>query len=364
MGSYIELARAFDEDNQISGEVDVGMKLLALSIPTAVSLGSYFLSASISLTLAGAEDANMLGCTTEVRHARRIVTGGTSATRQRAAFDKAREDGAEATSWSASKSFANDERRAMRAAETALLLDPESPEALVSVGIVHYLEGDGLEGMRYLEDAIELGPSNADAFSKISWIAQLMGRPRLAAQSAERANELDPLSVEARVNFALTRFIQGDAELALSTLRPENDLVLYWPTNQFYEGVVLYHIGRHSEAIEVLDGMSLSWAMYGPEATLALAHVASGDVDTASQILTEMEHAGAHPFLIGLVRASLGDIEAAFDEFDSIDNWTAEADWPVLCARYLFPEVLDPLRSDPRYDRMLRSIDRAWGLVM
>jgi len=42
-----------------------------------------------------AEDAKMLGCTTEVRHARRIVTGGTSATRQRAAFDKAREDGAE-----------------------------------------------------------------------------------------------------------------------------------------------------------------------------------------------------------------------------------------------------------------------------
>ena len=41
------------------------------------------------------EDAKVLGCQTEVRHARRIAAGGTSATRQRAVFSEARASGAE-----------------------------------------------------------------------------------------------------------------------------------------------------------------------------------------------------------------------------------------------------------------------------
>ena len=254
--------------------------------------------------------------------------------------------------------------RAMRAAEHAIRLDPENPEALVAAGIIHHLELDGLEAMRRLEHAIELRPSYADAFSKVSWVAQILGRPQLAAQSAEKALALNPLAVEPRANFALTRLMRGEYELALSALRPDNNLIQDWPTNRFYEGVVLYHMGRYSEAIDILNGLSIPWAGFGPEATLALATAATGDEETASRMLTELENAKAHPFLTGLVHASLGDSEAAFAAIDSIDNWTADADWPVLAARYLFPTVLDPLRSDPRYDRMLRSIDRAWGLVM
>ena len=254
--------------------------------------------------------------------------------------------------------------RAMQAAEQAIRLDSENPEASVSMGIVHYLRLNGLEALRYLERAIELSPSYAEAFSKVSWVAQLMGRPQLAVQSAEKAFELDPLAVEPRVNFAMTRLIVGEHDLALKTLRSDNDLIQHWSTNQFYEGVVLYHMSRYPEAIELLSGLSIPWATFGPEATLALAHVASGDVEAASRILSELEDKEAHPFLTGLVLASLGETEAAFDKFESIENWTADADWPVLSARYLFPTVLDPLRSDPRYDRMLRGIDKAWGLVM
>lgn len=252
----------------------------------------------------------------------------------------------------------------MRAAERALQLDPENPEALVSFGIIQFLRQDGLESLRYLEQAIALRPSYAEAFSKVSWVAQILGRPGLAAESAQTSIELDPLAIEPRVNFAFTRLVQGEGQLALATLQTDSDLVQDWPTSRFYEGVVLHHLGRHEDAIGVLEGLSIPWAGHGPMATEALAYIAAGKVDAATSLLSEMEDTGAHPFLIGLVHAGLGNPATAFRWFESVESWSTEADWPILAARYLFPAVLDSLRLDPRYDRMLRAIDREWGLVM
>lgn len=254
--------------------------------------------------------------------------------------------------------------QAMQAAERALQLDPEDPEAFVSLGIILHLRQDGLGAIRNLEYAIELRPGYAEAFSKISWVGQILGRPRMAIDAAEKAIKLDPLAVEPRVNFALTRLLQGDAKGALGILKSDNELVQEWPTTRFYEGVVLHHMGRHTEAIDVLNGLSVAWAGEGPLATEALAYAASGDIQTAASILTQLKASNAHAFLVGLVHASLGDRDKAFSEFESIESWTTDADWPILSARYLFSDVLDPLRADPRYDRMLRQIDLAWGMVM
>lgn len=254
--------------------------------------------------------------------------------------------------------------RSRDAADRALQLDPGNAEAHVSRGMIHHLEQEGLDALRLLERAIELRPSYAEAFSKVSWAAQILGRPKLATESAEKALDLDPLALEPRVNFSFTRLLQKDYESALEILQPNTDLIPDWPTNRFYEGVVLYHMGNYADAARVLEELSIPWAGYGPLATRALAHAASGDAATASMFLAEMKDSDAHPFLIGLVLAGLGDSDGAFAQFESIDNWSTDADWPILAARYLFPDVLGPLRLDPRYDRMLRNMDRAWGLVM
>lgn len=251
---------------------------------------------------------------------------------------------------------------AFEAARTALELDPDLAEAHSALAMLHHLRQEGPATLEGLERAIELRPNYAVAHNQMAWVCQLLGRPERAFEAAERALELDPLAPEPHVNLALLYLITGDREQALGAARDRGE-VSEWPTARFYEAVVLYHLGRYAESISVLEDLSIPWAGAGPRATLALAHAAAGDGGRAWELLGSLVEDDAHPFLVGLVHAALGGDEAAFATFERIDRWTTDARWPILAARYLFPDVLGELREDPRYQDMLREIDRAWGLA-
>lgn len=253
--------------------------------------------------------------------------------------------------------------RARHSAERALKLDPANPEAHVSLGIIHHLSQDGIRSLNLLNRAIELRPSYAEAFSKISWVAQLQGRLELASETAEQAIVLNPFAIEPMANFAMTRVMNGEYSTALDALRSKSDLMQAWPTLRFYEGVVLHHMGRYEEAAEILQDLKIPWTGEGPLATEAMSRAAMGDEQGARSINDRLRQLDAHPFLVVLVLASLGENEAAFLEIESIQDWSINADWPILAARFLFPTETAALRADARYDRMLRHIDRAWGLV-
>jgi len=146
-------------------------------------------------------------------------------------------------------------------------------------------------------------------------------------------------------------------------LRQSAELLQDWSTLRFYEGVVLYHTQQYSEAIDILSGLDIPWTGQGPLSIQAVSHAGNGETTKAQSIIQDLEARKAHPFLVALAYAGLGDSDSAFREIDSIESWTTDADWPILASRYLFPEALAELRADPRYDRMLRRLDRAWGLV-
>lgn len=38
------------------------------------------------------------------------------------------------------------------------------------------------------------------------------------------------------------------------------------------------------------------------------------------------------------------------------------AGWPGVSLRYLYPRALGPLRTEPRYERVIGEIDRSWGI--
>jgi len=89
-----------------------------------------------------------------------------------------------------------------------------------------------------------------------------------------------------------------------------------------------------------------------------VTHVASGDTTTARELLAQIEEAQA-PFSEGLVHAALGADTAAFDAFARVSIWSS---YMTEDFRYFFPDVLGPLRDDPRYQERLREVNRIWGL--
>ena len=96
-----------------------------------------------------------------------------------------------------------------------------------------------------------------------------------------------------------------------------------------------------------------------------MARAESGDPEGARALLTELSAEG-HAFDRGLVLSAIGQNEAALESlsrarFDGFDF--AVTYWPTVATRYLFPTAWDRLRDHPRYDDLVRRIDRSWGLA-
>lgn len=249
--------------------------------------------------------------------------------------------------------------RAEEAVRRALELDPNLAAAHASLGLLHSNRRKGPAAVRELQRAVELESSYADAHNWLSWIYQCLGRPEQALESAQRAVELDPLSPEAISNLSVSYLANGEAEAAVRESRRLREIEPAWSTAPFYEGLALYRLGRFEEACSILQDLSVPWVGSGPRAALALAHVACEEDARADELLAQFEEAGDQ-FSVGLIHAARAEKEQAFDAFGRVDNWGDY--WPTLSVHQYYPDVLGPLRDDPRFENIVHKVNRDWGL--
>lgn len=123
--------------------------------------------------------------------------------------------------------------------------------------------------------------------------------------------------------------------------------------------MALYRLGRVADAKSALQK-----ARDDPlhTSTVAMIHIASGDTAQARELLTHYEE-GAHLFAAGLVHGGLGNHEECLEylrDFFRADRLFHGGQ--TIRIRYLFPHLLAPLRDDPRYERLIRDLNQAWGL--
>jgi eukaryotic-like serine/threonine-protein kinase len=246
--------------------------------------------------------------------------------------------------------------KAKRAAETALSLDGALAEAHAALGYIHLVyDWDGPAAALALKRALELNPTLATARLNYAAYLTTLGRNEEAVREARRAVDLDPLSIRAHtlgtVLLLFTRRYAEAAELARKGLEFE-------PNSGFtlaFHGVALAEQGRFDEAVA---NMERAAQLDNSLTVLALqAHVlaVAGRRADAQRILRRIENAARHqyfcPYEIATVYVSLGDQEKAYRLFRKGTEEHAD------CMAWLGVEPwIDPFRSDPRYERLLRDI--------
>jgi serine/threonine-protein kinase len=247
--------------------------------------------------------------------------------------------------------------KAKAAGLKALEIDDNSAEAHTSLAHLMFLyEWNWSGAQREFRRAFELNPSYATAHHWYGYDLALMGRPAEAIEEIRKAQQLDPLSPRINANVGLfllfaRQYDQAVEELNKALELNPNDAAVHW-----HLGMVYLQKGKKKDAIEeLLRANQLIGDKGKPPFTLAQGYAFVGERDRARKMLEKLEERAKQSYVspteMGLVFAALGErgqafawLERAYEQRD-----------PVLLSMKVDPRF-DPLRSDPRFQDLLRRI--------
>jgi len=252
-------------------------------------------------------------------------------------------------------------RRALETARTsakhALELDPGQSEAHLALGDVRrMLEWDWRGAENAYSHAIALNPSQENAHRGYGTLLVALARREEAVRESERACELDPLCLVVSSTAAWVRYLAGDYQAAMDHCRRTIDLDPQHLLARRIMAAAALQSGRTSDAIEVLDAAHTA-SQGDPVVTAWLAHAkaVTGDRAGATDLLARLRRLDRKqylpPYHLALVHVGLGDIDSAFA---SLQTATVDCD-PALPNVAVEPRFA-PLRSDPRYARLLELL--------
>jgi len=245
--------------------------------------------------------------------------------------------------------------KAKAAAIKALELDSTLGEAHNSLAFcLDGFDWDFDSAGKEFRRAIELNPGYATAHHWYAWHLSLLGRYDEAIVEMREAENLDPLSLIINADLAelLVLAHSYDESIRQSRKTIEMDPNFALAHNQLAQAYLQKHMNDEAVA-ELQKAEQLSGGGPTIMANLARAYAASGKRSEALKLLSDLKKRSnsiySHGSEIAVIYAALGDTDQAM-------NWLEKGYEERFNPGVLLRPGFDPLRSDPRFQDLVRRI--------
>ncbi len=202
--------------------------------------------------------------------------------------------------------------------------------------------------------AIELNPGYATAHHWYAWHLSLLGRYDEAIAEMRKAENLDPLSLIINADLAelLVLAHSYDESIRQSRKTIEMDPNFALAHNQLAQAYLQKHM-NHEAVAELEKAAQLSGRSPTVIANLARAYAGSGKRNEAVKLLNDLKKRSSPGYSraseIAVIYASLGDSDQAM-------SWLEKSYEERFNPGVLLRPGFDPLRSDPRFQNLVRRI--------
>jgi eukaryotic-like serine/threonine-protein kinase len=238
--------------------------------------------------------------------------------------------------------------KARAAAHKALEIDPRLAGARSALGWVRSVyDRDPRGGEEQVRAALEVDPNYARGRQALAEILVMSGRADEAIAEIKRAIDLDPLSLAMHAAVAMILYLGREHDGAIEYCRKAIEMEPGFFPARWFLGLAYQGKRRFAEAVEQLrEADALSGHSTNIVATLGGAFAASGNVDKAQEILSELSQIGRRRYVprtqVAAIFAGLGDHERALAALEAA--YQERCVW-LRCAA-----------ADPRFDA-LRELD-------
>jgi TolB-like protein/Tfp pilus assembly protein PilF len=244
--------------------------------------------------------------------------------------------------------------KAKEAAEKALSLDDtlaEAHSALAFIKTVYEWDWQGAE--KEFKRAIELNPkySNAHYFYAFAHLLSL-GRMDEANTEMKRALELEPFSLIINTNLGRTYFLARQYDKAIEQYRRTLEMDAGFPRAHERLQEAYEQKGMYAEAIADMEKINPEFG-----SRLRAAYEKSGVAgywQTRIDFDRESKQTYVSPYFTAVKYAALGDKDRAMESLEQAYN--TRDSWLV---HLKVDPMLDSVRSDPRYTRLLAGMNLA-----
>jgi serine/threonine-protein kinase len=249
--------------------------------------------------------------------------------------------------------------KAKATAKKALEIDDTLGEAYASLAHIRLHDWDwaGLE--EEFKRALKLNPGHVIAYHWYSEYLMAMDRTDESIAIVKQAQEIDPLSPVVGITLAFAYYMARKYDQAIEQFRKALELDPHLFLPHYRLGSIYSLKGLHGEAIEEAQkAVTLSGRSSETLAGLGQAYAAAGSNEELQPVLDELnkqsEDRYVSPYYMAKIFASLGERDQAF-------TWLEKAYQernPDFIELKVEP-LLDPLRSDARFEDLLRRVGLA-----